>query len=1122
MWSYQKPGFEALLLAELQRQQQCSQFCDTLLKTEGVSVPAHGCILSAISPQMSSALSSTPPPPAGQSRLLEFRALGACSLLHMVRLLYCGEMVGEGEKEKQEAISAAAKLGIHGLVEVTKRDCKCRNKEEWRTEVGVQTEPLRPQEKEERLGRWRSKEMTDGSTVLWKETLLDGKDTWPQTEQLQVNSGPPPQPAASFETIDMTALHGLEQTDSHPLPPQIPSIPISLVYPPDENTIRQASSALADSMHESAAAGHTVVAPSHTFVPPPLLPFSSHVTPGPADLENWWDVTAVEELGDEQLEQFQGNIPEYISYFLNLDKEKGVGRGRARRRQGAGVGGARRGGTAERRARTPQERRGGRGRRGLTQTVDLQDVGVSKLQTFFLQRWGPSRTGQGGGSVGRKLYLKTRELLKSTKSGQRRRRRGKVWEFSQSGDVLPDCKGGGGGGGRGRGNTQHKRNAEQQFNLEGLPVGGAPRARGRPPRGGAQRARGRPPRGGAQRARGKPTAPDSSSSPHIVQTVSALSPSLSPPPSLLSPAASYVPPESSLLLSTSLPPPPHEQQPEHFDRLLEEVMMGLNILPNNNNNNNRASHSQPPPPTGSSSYASCDETLVQTEPCDRTAVLLEASPGSHGSTQAGAKARGDVGSDSERPVLQQQCEGELDEMLDHFLQSFEWHVDSCTARKEAELGGQSGTEASQPGLVKSRRNETNRRSRITELHQSDEAEKPRKTSAPENTKEAPMKVKAPAKQRKRRRRKNESLFSLEKERARKPVSPSDKKTKDAREVQGDEQLQQRPVVELERCGRWPVEVTPQERSCLEDKSRAKAPTSSSSVKYERDSLVTKTHPVRSRVTGARFTDGSPSLQEPLLTGRPPAEGRPHRSGNEPNDDVLSPSRAETSAPPIQPPPVELCGTVGQRGKRQKRHEEENTVKPQEEGERAPKEGGERRAESEEVPSDVSSAAKRVCFETRVPSSRSADAVSEPATGEMKAVSLASERDRLQIEDGEKKTMWIELKLRPTEECLLAEETEVVGVDGDPEDDRCPSRTEPTRSQPADGTPPGSEEEVCVRSTGSWEEDEDIDVIGGFGPAPEPVIISWTESSEEEGDEDIDVVGEKTDYATGRRYKTEGL
>uniref|UniRef100_A0A096MCK8 BTB domain-containing protein n=2 Tax=Poecilia TaxID=8080 RepID=A0A096MCK8_POEFO len=116
MWCYQKPGFEALIVAELRKQQQCSQFCDTLLKAGGVSVPAHSCILSAISPHISSALSSSPAPPSGQSRLLEFQALGACTLLHIIRLLYSGEMAGEGENEKQEAIYAAAKLGISGLV----------------------------------------------------------------------------------------------------------------------------------------------------------------------------------------------------------------------------------------------------------------------------------------------------------------------------------------------------------------------------------------------------------------------------------------------------------------------------------------------------------------------------------------------------------------------------------------------------------------------------------------------------------------------------------------------------------------------------------------------------------------------------------------------------------------------------------------------------------------------------------------------------------------------------------------------------------------------------------------------------------------------------------------------
>lgn len=36
MWCYQKPGFNALLLTELQRQQQCSHFCDTMLRTKGI------------------------------------------------------------------------------------------------------------------------------------------------------------------------------------------------------------------------------------------------------------------------------------------------------------------------------------------------------------------------------------------------------------------------------------------------------------------------------------------------------------------------------------------------------------------------------------------------------------------------------------------------------------------------------------------------------------------------------------------------------------------------------------------------------------------------------------------------------------------------------------------------------------------------------------------------------------------------------------------------------------------------------------------------------------------------------------------------------------------------------
>lgn len=369
-----------------------------------ISVPAHSCILSAISPHIASALSSTPSPPPGQSRLLEFQALGACTLLHLVRLMYSGEMVGEGEKEKQEAVSAAAKLGIHGLVEVTtKKD----ETSQW-VEVGVQSEPLL--EKEKREGKW-VRDVRDGCTIMWKERLSgEIKDMWTQTEQLQVNTIAP---ESTFETIDVTCWQNIRQTDSSVIPPQIPLLPISLLNQPNENQIPQPSFALIDSLQESTAAE-----PSFVVLEPPS--FSSSFSRETTSIvrpqqRTSTQVAAGNEWDDSGFEQFKGNITGYINNFLKPKKqEKQLCRGqpkdrrqksRARRTQRAGEGG--------RGKRRPPAGGAGSGGGGFTETVDVQEVGQGALHKMFLQRWSTrsSTTGQGGGAAGRKLYLKTREKL---------------------------------------------------------------------------------------------------------------------------------------------------------------------------------------------------------------------------------------------------------------------------------------------------------------------------------------------------------------------------------------------------------------------------------------------------------------------------------------------------------------------------------------------------------------------------------------------------------------------------------------------------------------------------------------------------------------------------------------
>ncbi|XP_043982306.1 uncharacterized protein LOC122836646 isoform X2 [Gambusia affinis] len=817
MWCYQKPGFEALLLAELQRQQQCSQFCDTLLKAGGVSVPAHSCILSAISPHISSALSSSPAPPSGQSRLLEFQALGACTLLHIIRLLYSGEMAGEGENEKQEAIYAAAKLGISGLVEVTKSRGRFGGGTEQYTEVGVQTEPQRTEEQEGRLVRWR-REVRDGSTYLWKDTEVSGggRDMWTQTEEQLVDSCPPVPSVVPYETIDMSVLQSLRQTDSHQL--------VTLIYPPEENQTLQYASAPPGCLQESNMPGSTsvaIVTPQYAPLPAPLPHFSTQTAPCVADSQSCWADPNPEEWEGERLEQFEGNIVGFINHFLNPEKRKSPCRGRAGRRP-RGATATKRG---QQRTRRPRRTAGGRGRSTFTQMVDVQEIGVGKLQKLFLHRWRvrTPRAGQGGGTVGRRLHQKTREELEPAK--KKPRRRGNVFEEDQSQEAQQ----GGGGANSQRG----RRKNTQQVAKASLAIGTD------------------------QICRNQPT-PDYHSDP---------SNNLYTPSHLYGPQ--FVPPA----------PPPHEDQPEHIDRLLEEVFQDLAILPNN-----KAPLSQ----------------------------CLSTGGSTSGKSDIQNKHQAQISS-SEMPVLQQQCEGELNDILENLLQSFEQHVESNNTRKENETCFESSPDARQPVAVQRK----HKAAKIPEetphtpslqpiVNNSQTPGVQRGYTRLSDTQDVSSRNSKSIKPEKRpkRRRSNTYLFSLEKKKVKKLAPSRDSKATSGQHQQ-EKQLQRTPVVKLTRDNLLSVRAALQGHN-REEKSPSPSKENSHFGHFRRH-LVTKFYPIRSRFRDPQIQDLLPFLEEdPVQTARPPNRrpGRPKENGN-----LLSSSHVESTTTSENSPERETCETV---------------------------------------------------------------------------------------------------------------------------------------------------------------------------------------------------------------------
>ncbi|XP_056113299.1 uncharacterized protein LOC130089789 [Rhinichthys klamathensis goyatoka] len=378
--------FEALLVKELQKQQSRAEFCDTVLQTQGVSVPVHSCVLSAFSPKLCGTLSAMPSPLNGQRRLIEVQAVEACTLLSLVSLLYSGQF----KEDKEEVLLAACKLGINIPQREAKRLATEKNTQtEWIKAVSereCQTEsvPTLPSEYRNHIetiatvigpSSCRSDQglctYTDGSDITLA-TLKNGQGN--------------PENIPSFQVMDVVPETPMYPTVSGPA-----CLPQVYVCPPAAS-YQQPPTPLPTHPH-----------PSHSTCVEQLAN-QDRVTLG--------SVLEGDECVLEAFAQFENNIPGFINYFLDTNISQGVGQ---REQSQRGM-----------RGDIKTEGRARRGRKaGLSEGFALKGevLNICKREQN-MNRFGrvprSAWMGQGGGRVGRRLDL--RQMFKNQ---ERRRRQGR-------------------------------------------------------------------------------------------------------------------------------------------------------------------------------------------------------------------------------------------------------------------------------------------------------------------------------------------------------------------------------------------------------------------------------------------------------------------------------------------------------------------------------------------------------------------------------------------------------------------------------------------------------------------------------------------------------------------------
>lgn len=356
-------------------------------------MPVHSCVLSAFSPRLYGTLSSMPVPMAGQRRLIELEAVDAGTLLSLVSLLYSGQL----HENREQVLSAAQTLGI--------------KLPQW------------PEDKihEEKVGRRKEREDVDQEIAKevdareWNDRMARRMEEGGGGEKEKIRESGT-QPECGRETDERGA-----QTDLASSEPQN----IQTVYLIDQSTCStnqelgsymeihdtavrsERKSTVCDvlAMAPETGNGHVEIDSAcvsqiylysmETLLHQPSTTVSHH--PHINLLDRSLVVPEAESDAINDLKQFEGNIPGFISHFLDSNDSQEIGkRGRGCARKGA---------------KEEHVVKRGRVRSTGKEWVGWIGGGRGGRRQRRMERWGLvarlAWQGQGGGRVGRLLQTRS-------------------------------------------------------------------------------------------------------------------------------------------------------------------------------------------------------------------------------------------------------------------------------------------------------------------------------------------------------------------------------------------------------------------------------------------------------------------------------------------------------------------------------------------------------------------------------------------------------------------------------------------------------------------------------------------------------------------------------------------